>query len=92
MWPLISVCIEITVGVILLSQIIVPLLFNYPIFWIFKKKVDLPPEENISLADEVEQIKKVAEDAKRKVSKVKEKVDDHLRKAEDLKDQTDDLL
>jgi hypothetical protein len=95
MWPIISIALEILVGVIVITQIIIPVILNYPLFWLFKKKVVIEPEEakdEPSLKDELASARKVAEEAKKKVNEVREKVDKHYRNAEEMKDDAEDLI
>jgi hypothetical protein len=95
MWPIISISLEIIVGLIVITQIIIPGILDYPLFWLFKKKVVINPgteKEEPSLSDELKSAKKVADEAKKKVNDIREKVDKHHQKAEEMKDEADDLL
>jgi F0F1-type ATP synthase membrane subunit b/b' len=95
MWPIISVALEIIVGLIVITQIIIPGILDYPLFWLFKKKIVIHPkidEEEPSLNDELKSAKKTADEAKKKVNDIREKVDKHHREAEEMKDEADDLI
>jgi hypothetical protein len=95
MWPIISIALEITVALVVITQLIIPGILDYPLFWLFRKKVVIDPEshqEEPSLNDELKSVKKVADEARRKVDDIREKVDKHHRKAEEMKDEADDLL
>lgn len=77
----------IIIGLIIITQLIIPSFTNLPYFWLFKSKsTSEPPKETYksdtkSLKDEVES--KVKE-----FKEVKTKVDNHLKEAQEIKNKT----
>ena len=97
MWPLIQECLVFCVGLIIFSQIILPLLFpKLPMFWMFKKSKESKEIDKEKLAQE---IATAIENAKIKVSEVKDEVKqirdltkNKLDEAKSQKDEADKLI
>lgn len=82
--------------ILLLSQYVIPIIFNYQTWWLFKsskKNIEKTEfSEDVSLEKEVEKTKIIVDEVKEKVNKVKDKVDENHKAAEILKKKTDNLI
>lgn len=80
----------------IITQIIIPLIFDIPLFFLFKKskpkEKEATPTSETPLEKEVEETADVINKAKEKHKEVKQKVDNNFKAAEDLKGKTDKLL
>ncbi len=92
MWKIIQELLPFVLIILFLTQLVIPLLFNGTIFWLFrldkKKEITTNPS---TLSDEIKATKVVVEDAKIKAEIVKEKAEGYLKSAEDLKKEADKL-
>jgi hypothetical protein len=96
MWKILQELIPLFLIILLLSQYIIPVIFNYQTWWLFKSsKKNIEKTENsedMSLEKEVEKTKVIVDEIKEKVNKVKEKADENHKVAENLKKKTDNLI
>ncbi len=92
MWKIIQELIPFVLIILLISQIIVPLLFNGTTWWLFKKekKKELKVDST-TLSGEIKATKVIVDEAKTKAEIIKEKVEENLKTAEDLKKEADNL-
>lgn len=95
MWKVIQEILPILLIILVISQYVIPVLMKSKTWWLFRPsdkpevtKTDKPSD----LTSELEETKKVVDQAKDKVGKVKEKVAEHFKSAEDLKKESDNLL
>ena len=94
MWKIIQEILPILLVVLLLSQYVIPLIFNTQKWWLFKpsKKKEEKIVNPSSLVDELKAAKTYVDDVKAKTGVVKEKVEGNLKAAEDLKKEADKLI
>lgn len=95
MWRIIQELLPAVLIILFITQIVIPILFNGTMFWLFKsekKKNNTSKADPSTLVDEINATKAYVDDAKAKVSEVKEKVEGNLKSAEDLKKEADKLI
>jgi len=90
MWKITQELLPWFLAVLLISQYVLPVIFNQQTWWLFRSK-KTSPNQSSTLADEINETKEVVDQAKSKVEIVKEKVEDNLKSAEDLKNKVDKL-
>ena len=79
--------------ILFITQVALPLVFDLPLFWLFKKKKKVS-DSNVKgsdLTSEIQQAKVVKQKAEETVGAVKQKADEILKSAEEIKKQTDEL-
>lgn len=93
MWIVIQELIPVILVILFLTQIVLPLLFNKQVFWLFRpeKKV-INPSSSSTLKDELSNTKEVVNKAKTQSDLIKEKLQENLKIAEDLKKDGDNNL
>lgn len=92
MWKIIQELLPFVFVILLLTQWVLPLIFNKRTWWLFRGEIKETPTANTSpLKDEIEATKVVVEAAKAKAEVVKEKAEGNLKDAEDLKKAADKL-
>lgn len=79
--------------VLFITQVVIPLLLNKKMFWMFRKSEteEIKKEVVSDLETEIEKVEEAAEIVKNKASEVKSKVDDVVKSAEDLKKKAENL-
>ena len=79
--------------VLFITQMVIPLILNKKMFWLFRKSEteEIKKEIVSDLEAEIEKAKEVSNFAKEKAGQVKSKVDDVVKSAEDLKKKTEGL-
>lgn len=97
MWSIIQKSLPFIIFIIIVTQVIIPLIFDRKIFWSFRKKSnkiinDRKDSTILRLKDELDETKEIVANAKETVENVKTKVDKNLKSAEDLKKDADNLL
>jgi len=93
MWRIVQEAIPILLVVLVLSQYVLPTVFNTEKWWLFKrtkKKVSTVVNPT-TLSEEIKSTQIVVEETKSKVDKVAEKVEENLKSAEDLKKEVENL-
>ena len=91
MWKVIQEILPILLVVLLISQYVVPVIFNKETWWLFKRKKKVSVEPT-TLANEIDKTKIIVNETKAKVEFIQEKVKDNLKTAEDLKKEADKLI
>jgi len=93
MWKIVQELLPAVLIILFLTQLVIPLLFNGTIFWLFRpnKKVETKTTEPSTLLNEIEATKVVVNEAKAKAEVVIEKVEENLKSAEDLKKEAEKL-
>jgi len=95
MWKVIQEVLPALLVILLLTQYVVPILFNGRTWWLFRGEKEVKEEKTIdpsTLSEEIKVTKAVVDEAKAKVEVVKEKVEGNLKSAEDLKKEADKLI
>lgn len=87
MWKVIQELIPVLLIILLITQIVIPLLTNSKVFWLFRRI-----KSKSELTDEFKEAKEVVKQAKEKVNNIKEKANENLKTAKDLKDEADNLI
>ena len=94
MWKIVQELIPAVLVILLLTQYVIPVIFNLQTWWLFKpskkqedKKVDSSP-----LEVQIKETKEIVDTTKNKVEDIRAKVDENLKTAEDLKKDADKLL
>ena len=93
MWKIVQELLPAALIILFLSQLVIPLLFNGTIFWLFKpsRKEESKTTEPSTLLKEIEATKVVVNEAKAKADVVIEKIEENLKSAEDLKKEAEKL-
>lgn len=93
MWPLIQECLVFCVGLIIFSQIILPLLFpKLPMFWMFKKSKEPKEIDKEKLAQQLADAKLKVIQVKTEVEQIRDLTKNKLDEATSLKDEADKLI
>lgn len=91
MWKIIQELIPALLVILLITQWVIPIVFNLQTWWLFKpskkKEVSSSP-----LDVQIKETKEVVDKAKNKVEDIRTKVDENLKSAEDLKKDADNLI
>lgn len=93
MWKILQQIIPVLLVILVLTQYVIPVLFNLQTWWLFKpsknknKQVDSSP-----LEVQIKETKEIVDSTKNKVEDIRTKVDENLKSAEDLKKDADKLL
>ena len=93
MWKVIQEVLPILLVVLLISQYVIPVVFNGTTWWLFKpeKKKEVKSTVTSTLLKDITETKAVVDETKVKVEVVKNKVKENLKTAEDLKKEADKL-
>lgn len=96
MWKIIQELLPAVLVILLLTQYVIPVLFNKRTWWLFRgekeeQKEIQKPTDTSTLLSEIEATKVVVDEAKAKAEVVKEKAEGNLKEAEDLKKAADKL-
>lgn len=94
MWKIIQELLPAVLVILLLTQYVIPVLFNFRTWWLFRpeKKVEQKkPTNPLSLQDEIATTKAYVDEARAKASDVIEKAEGNLKSAEDLKKEAEKL-
>lgn len=99
MWKIVQELLVVAVGLIVLTQIIIPSLFSsFKFFWIFKRNwlhEKLSDEDIKNLSEDVyakyNQVKPEVDKTKEKVKDLQDEVNDEWKAVRDLKKKTDHL-
>ena len=93
MWKVIQEVLPILLVVLLISQYVIPVVFNGTTWWLFKpeKKKEVKSTDTSTLLKDITETKAVVDETKVKVEVVKNKVKENLKTAEDLKKEADKL-
>jgi len=94
MWKIIQEVLPITLVILLMTQYVVPIIFNGTTWWLFRKEKktnETVTADPSTLLEEIKATKVVIDTAKAKADVVKQKVDGNLKTAEDLKKEADNL-
>ena len=92
MWKIIQMATPYILALIVLSQIIIPLMFDTQLFWLFRKSPEKKKVSKGIVKSQLEETKEVVANAKLKVKDVQERVDNKYKEAEKLKSEADNLL
>ena len=91
MWKIVQELIPAVLVILLLTQYVIPVLFNLQTWWLFK--TSKKKEVNSSPLDvQIKETKEIVDSTKNKVEDIRTKVDENLKTAEDLKKDADKLL
>ena len=91
MWKIVQELIPAVLVILLLTQYVIPVLFNLQTWWLFKSSKK--KEVNSSPLDvQIKETKEIVDSTKNKVEDIRTKVDENLKTAEDLKKDADKLL
>ena len=93
MWTILQRVLPWLLLILFISQIAVPLLFDTPTFWLFKRgafKTKKPIEDELHA--NLEKVEEVVEQVKGQVKDVQDKAKENLKTAEDIKRKSDGLL
>jgi biopolymer transport protein ExbD len=93
MWKIVQELIPIVLVVLLLTQYVLPLVFNQPTWWLFRpSKSEEKPVDSSPLEVQIKETQEIVDETKNKVEDIRAKVDENLKTAEDLKKDADKLL
>jgi uncharacterized protein YktB (UPF0637 family) len=90
MWRLLELLIAGLIVIVFISEFLIPLLMNKPLFGSFRKTKPEPKKD--STREVLEDALKVAKEKVEEVKKVQSDVSDHYKSAEQLKRESDNLL
>ena len=91
MWKILQELIPAVLVILLLTQYVIPVIFNLQTWWLFKSSKK--KEVNSSPLDvQIKETKEIVDSTKNKVEDIRTKVDENLKSAEDLKKDADKLL
>ena len=91
MWKIVQELIPAVLVILLLTQYVIPVIFNLQTWWLFKSSKK--KEVNSSPLDvQIKETKEIVDSTKNKVEDIRTKVDENLKSAEDLKKDADKLL
>lgn len=95
MWKIVQELLPAVLIILLISQYVLPIVFNTRTWWLFRseKKVvkEIETTKPSTLLDEIRATKVYVDETKTKVEIVQEKVEGNLKTAEDLKKEADKL-
>lgn len=93
MWKKLQELIPAVLVILVITQYVIPVVFNFQTWWLFrpskKKKTEV---DSSPLGSQINEIKEVVHQTKTKVEDIRTKVDENLKSAEDLKKDADKLI
>ena len=94
MWKIVQELIPAVLVILLLTQYVIPVIFNLQTWWLFKpsKKQEDKKVGSSPLEVQIKETKVEVDRTKNKVEDIRTKVDENLKSAEDLKKDADKLL
>lgn len=91
MWRILQELIPIVLVVLVITQYVIPVVFNLETWWLFKKSKKKEVGSS-PLEVQIKETKEIVDVTKNKVEDIRAKVDENLKTAEDLKKDADNLL
>lgn len=91
MWKVIQELLPLLIIILIVTQYVIPVIFNMQTWWLFKSKRNKSSSKISSLNDEIIETKIKVKETKEKVEIITNKVSDNLKTAEDLKKEADKL-
>ncbi len=91
MWKVIQELLPATLIIIFVSQYALPVLFDKPTWWLFKRNKKTTKDSS-QLEVELNETKNSVNELKNKASSLKEDLEKNLKNAEDLKKEGDNLI
>lgn len=84
MWLIIIRLTYVLITLLLLTQVLIPLITDKPIFGLFRKSKPSKPTEKLSFDEELERAARIAEDAKKQKAASDADIDDKIKKVTNL--------
>ena len=84
MWLIIIRIVYALIALLLVTQVIIPLITDKPIFGLFRKSKPSDPTEKLSFDEELERAARIAEEAKKQKAKSDADIDEKIAKVNNL--------
>jgi hypothetical protein len=93
MWKILQELIPAVLIILMITQYVIPVVFNFQTWWLFRPSKKKVKETNSSPLDvQIKETKEEVDRTKNKVEDIRAKVGENLKSAEDLKKDADKLI